>query len=165
MTVGSSATNDDGVDAFNSRRVSRLQVAEVHHAARRACSSYTDVLHDPSMQLSGIHHHTCESGVVTTPLRLANSHRHGHRDSFLRTAELSSASFIALSVVSLLLWYVRPTSNNLGSNVRRRMTHPTIHPARSAGTTVDSTGPLSARQLGGQYQFCPLHFRSIFCCS
>ena len=41
-----------------------------------------------------------------------NSPLHGHRDSFLRTAELSSAAVTALSV-SLLLWYVRPTSNNL----------------------------------------------------
>ena len=85
-------------------------------------------MHPNRMQLSGIHYHTCESVVVTTPRHLANSPLHGNRDSFLRTAELSSALVIALNV-SLLLWYVRPTSNNLWVECVYRTTHPSIQPA------------------------------------
>ena len=117
------------------RRVSYLQGAEVHHAARRDCSSHTDRLHDPSQQPSGIHHHTCESGVVTTPRHSATSPLLGHQDSFLRTA---------LSL-SLLLWFVRSTSNNLGVECSARYdsseysTCPSDrYISRQRGTPIDS---------------------------
>ena len=144
------------------RRFSHLQVDEVHHAARRDCSSHTDRLHDPSPQLSGIHHHTCESGVVTTPRRLANSPLHGNRDSFLRTAELSSASFIALSL-SLLLWYVRPTSNNLGVECSAP-NDSSKHPSGPSGRyTSRQHGTALCNAVGGQYKSLSVLIQSVLC--